>query len=123
MKVLKNKANRPKTVVTRFIKEVWNQKKVDSIPKFISRSYVAHLLGGGGEVVGTRGVRLNVIKAHSQFKGLKIKVRKIVEDGDHTASWITLTSQNKVMNELIIHKVKNNLITEAWSIGGNWLKL
>ena len=117
------KRGKPREVIKGFVKTVWNEQKLDLIPTFVSKSYIAHLLGNGGQVVGTRGVRLNVIKSHSQFKGLKIKIKKIIEHGNYTTSWIILTSQNKVMNELIIHKVKDNLIIEAWSIGGNWLEL
>lgn len=110
-----------KKLIKEFIKKVWNEKRVELIPNFILPSYVAHKLGKGGNLKGIGGVKFNVLDCHSRFKNFNIEIIKMIQDKNMISSWIVLHDGDKIMNELIIHKIVNNRIAEAWSIGGNWL--
>ena len=110
-----------KKVVENFIKTVWNQKKLELIPQFLSNSYIAHKLGAGGEVRGIEEVKLNILDCYVKFKNFKISINNMIEEKNMISSWIVLHDGARIMNEIIIHKLSNNKIVEAWSIGGNWL--
>src|SRR3989344_6106409 len=109
-----------RNIIRAFIKKVWNEKKVELIPNYISKSYVAHKLGKGGDFKGREDVRLNVLDCHSKFINFKVTISKMVQEKNLISSWVVLHNGSKIMNEIVIHKIVNSRIAEAWSIGGNW---
>ncbi|MBU0467210.1 MAG: hypothetical protein KKF39_06110, partial [Nanoarchaeota archaeon] len=61
-------------IIRNFIENVWNNKKVELIPEYISKKYVAHTLGKGGELRGIESVKTNILNCHSKYKNFKIKI-------------------------------------------------
>ncbi len=109
-----------KKLIRDFVREVWNNKRIHEIPKYIDKKYVAHLLRSHNVLRGIEGVKNNVLTSHNSSQKFKIKIDNMFAEKNKVISLITLQRGNKILKELIIHKISNNKIVEAWSIGGDW---
>jgi len=108
-----------KNIIRNFIEDIWNKDKIELIPKYIHPRYKAHRLRSMTTLNGINNVKRNIKNYKHQFPNLKIIIKEMISEGDKVSSLITLISDNKKMQELIIHKIESKKIIESWSIGSD----
>jgi len=111
-------------IIRDFIESVWNKKEYENIPNFISSNYQAnHLRRPETSFSGVEGVLKNSQYFHQKHPNYNIKIEDSFSFEDKVASRLLIfdTSGNssKTIRELIIHRIENNLIAEAWSLGSD----
>jgi predicted ester cyclase len=113
-----------KTLVRDFLEKVWNKGQFALVPGFIDPAYRAYALRTGHLVKGIEGVLANVQGVHRAFPGFRISVQDMFGEGDRVVTRLTMHATGETgditMREIIIHRLENNKIIEAWSIGTNW---
>ncbi len=114
----------PKILIKEFIDVVWNKNNPSLISKYIDKDYIVHLLGSGNEGNGIEWVKNNVIDTHKEYPNFQIIVVNTVCEDDVVVSQLHLSSTKNghviASDEFILHKIKNNKIVEAWSLGNQW---
>ncbi len=120
-----------KRIVTRFVEELWNERKLEVADAIFDEDCHTHQLQSGSPVMATpRGPA--AVKAHvtdwlSGFPDLKFTVEQmfadedrvfsqLAMDGTQTGQWIGIPPTGKRVNirMLTIHRVRSGKIIEDW---------
>ncbi|MHA1638094.1 MAG: ester cyclase [Candidatus Thorarchaeota archaeon] len=121
--------NRNKDIVKEFIDEVWNKGNVEAIDKFIDPEYVGHDHDSGHIVNGLKGVKMSMISVRAAFPDISITIDDIFGEGDKVVMRFTMVGtpceeyspdekcDQKKLKEIIIYRLTQGKIVEAWSIG------
>ena len=114
-----------KKIVESYIREIWNNGKIEAIDDFLSPAFVAHGLVSGNDIVGIP----QLIDIYHDYKrdypNLKVKVLDMLSESDKVAGVIELISTHpdrdtQAAREMIIHRIQDCRIVESWSIGGGF---
>ena len=114
--------------VTRFWKEIWNDRNFTALEELISNDYSVNSLSNPEKIIlGRNAIKANVEKTWTKYDDFKLELEKIFCDGDSVISVIKLSGVNRdnkefmLMNEIVIHKIENNKIANALSIATQWV--
>jgi hypothetical protein len=90
----KEKEDRNKLVVTRFIEELWNQRKVELADELIAPNCVTHQLRSGESPVGSprtpESVKREAAAWFAGFSDLAIRLEQLVAECDMVVSHCTM---------------------------------
>lgn len=134
-------AKENKLLVRRFIEEIINTEKADTIEKFISPDYV-EIHDGKGHPVGIGGAKEHILGVRHTYPDLKLTVKRQIAEGEWVATCITARGTrkglwmgikptgkvvtftgvniNKIVNGLIVkHGGAANLFEPLLKIGAN----
>lgn len=118
-----------KEIVNAFIEEVWNKGNVESIEKFIDPEYVGHDHDSGHLVKGQKGVKMSMISVRTAFPDVSITIDDMICEEDKVVMRFTMVGtpceeyssdekcEAKELKEIIIYRLTQGKIIEAWSIG------
>lgn len=119
-----------KSIVQRFIDEVWNAGNVDSIDEFIAEDHVDHDPAQAGSSGGRAGAREFIVTYRTAFPDAHIAIDELIAEGDLVVSrWhATGTHQGDLMGipgsgkaisitGIGIDRIADGKIAESW---GNW---
>ena len=107
-----------KKIVESYIREIWNNGKIEAIDDFLSPAFVAHGLVSGNDIVGIP----QLIDVYHDYKrdypNLKVKVLDMLSESDKVASVLELISTHpdrdtQVAREMIIHRIQACRIVES----------
>jgi predicted ester cyclase len=132
----KEKEDRNKLVVTRFIEELWNQRKVELADELIAPNCVTHQLRSGESPVGSprtpESVKREAAAWFAGFSDLAIRLDQLVAEcdmvvshctmrGTHTGLWMGLGPTGKKVSIPImtIHRLVDARIVEDWVLVGS----
>jgi len=115
-----------KLVYRNFIKEVFNEGRLDLLETFLDRSYINHD-APPGTPVGIDGVRQIVTMFRAAFPNLKVSIEDQIAEGDKVCSLVTIggdhngrifgvppTGKTIVMTGLTMVRIVNGKIRESW---------
>jgi len=115
-------------IVSSFWKKVWNKKEFAALEDLISLDYsVTSLSNPDKVIIGREAIKQNVLNAWKQYSKFKLKLQKIYCDGNSVVSVIKLSgidnsnNRHMIMNEIVIHTIKESRITHALSISSHWV--
>ncbi len=113
-----------KKIIHDFIEMVWNNRQYELIPHFIAEDYTAWSMGSKNTLKGIAGVIANAQGVHHSFDQFKIEIEDMFGEADKIVSRLTLHSlrgtEEITMREIIIHRIAQGKIIEAWSLGSKW---
>lgn len=112
-----------KKIISSFIKDIWVNRNLDKIKKYIAKDYVAYGIRNKITVNGILGVKQNVKKLLEKYPDVVVIVEDMIDDENKVASRLTFkpSKDSKIsMREIIIHEIKDDKIHRAWSIGSDW---
>jgi len=113
-----------KEIIKDFIEKVWNNRQYELIPHFIAENYIVWVMGSKNTLKGVEGVLANVQGVHRSFDQFKIQIEDMFGEADKIVSRLTLHSirdaEQITMREIIIHRIEQGKIVEAWSLGSQW---
>lgn len=126
-------AEQDKSVVRRFVEELWNGRRLDAAEEIFHADCVTHQLRSGSEVAGLpRGPEM--LKRHVEewlegFPDLKFTAEqmvaegglvttRLVAEGTHAGAWLGIapTGKRVSIRMVTIHRVEGGKITEDWVI-------
>ena len=113
-----------KEIIKDFIEKVWNNRQYELIPHFIAENYIVWVMGSKNTLKGVEGVLANVQGVHRSFDQFKIQIEDMFGEAGKIVSRLTLHSirdaEQITMREIIIHRIEQGKIVEAWSLGSQW---
>src|SRR5262245_36713810 len=115
-----------KLAYRRFIKEVFNDGRLDLLETFLDSSYINHD-APPGTPAGIDGVRQIVTMFRAAFPNLKVSIEDQVAEADKVCSLVTIGGDHKgrifgipptgktvVMTGLTMVRIANGKIMESW---------
>jgi predicted ester cyclase len=132
----KEKEDRNKLVVARFIEELWNQRKLELADELIAPNCVTHQLRSGKSPVGSprtpESVKRDAAAWFAGFSDLATRLEQLVAEcdmvvshctmrGTHTGPWMGLGPTGKKVSIPImtIHRLVDARIVEDWVLVGS----
>ena len=108
MHTLENKA-----LARRLFDEGWNGD-LDILDQILSDGFLVHFATSSGEVLGIAGARETVADYHAALPGFHCRVDELIAEGDRVAARITYTSRSRALGKIVILRMANGRIVEAW---------
>ncbi len=112
-----------KKIVSSFIEDIWIKHNLDNIDKYIAKDYVAFGMRSKITVNGVSGVKTNIANVLSKHPDCVAEIDDMFASGDKVATRLKFRpdpDSDLTMREIIIHEIKDDKITKAWSIGSDW---
>jgi steroid delta-isomerase-like uncharacterized protein len=117
-----------KTIVCRFLEEIWNNADLAVMDEILSDDYVGHDPSApGGELRGREALKDVMRQVHAGLPGVRIKIDDVLGEGNRTAVRFTVhgTHQGELfgipasgrevtVESILIHRHANARIAEAW---------
>jgi predicted ester cyclase len=120
-------------IITKFFKEVWNQRKLDIADDIFDYDCLTFQLGSGAPVTSTpRGpesIKKHIGEWLSGFPDLTFTIEQMITEGDrvstllsmngtHTGEWLGIPACGKRINIrlMTIHRLRHSKIIEDWVI-------
>lgn len=120
-----------KQIVTRFVEELWNERKLEVADTIFDEDCHTHQLQSGAPVIaaprGPAAVKAHVTDWLSGFPDLKFTVEQMFADGDRvlsqlamdgtqTGQWMGIPPTGKHVNirMITIHRIRRGKIIEDW---------
>ena len=126
-----------KSLVRRFIEEVWNQGNLDFIDEVVASDYLDHM--PQAEANGPEGARQFYAALHTAFPDIHFMIEDQIAEGDkvvsrwtaratHTGEFMGIapTGRQGVVTGIVIDRIANGKFVEGWSIFdelGMWQQL
>src|SRR5579884_1713359 len=123
--------NDPKQLISRFVEELWNERRLDVADAIFANNCVTHQLRSGMPVDAVpRGPQ--VIKEHvntwvTGFPDLHFSIEQILSEGDrvmaelrvegtHNGAWLGIPASGKKIQirMVTVHRVEHAKIVEDW---------
>ena len=119
------------TVMRRWFREVWNERRLESVDELFASNGVAYGLaeGGSDDVHGPAEFRKFVEAMLAEFSDFRIEVEDVVTDGEKVAARWTATARYRGtqfgpadgqpvrMTGMSMARVVNGQLVEGWN---NW---
>ena len=120
----------PRTVVHRFLDEVWHKGNLDAIEEFIAPDYIRHesQTESGKDVYGPDGARQTIALVRGAFPDIHFTLEDVLVDGDKVVvRWtcrathlgpffgIEPTGNRVTFTGINIYRVANGKIVERWA--------
>ena len=123
--------NDNKHIVTRFVEELWNERKLEIADTIFDEDCHTHQLQSGAPVIaaprGPAEVKAHVTSWLSGFPDLKFRAEQMFADGDRvlsqlamdgtqTGEWMGIPPTGKRVNirMITIHRIREGKIIEDW---------
>jgi steroid delta-isomerase-like uncharacterized protein len=117
-----------KTIVCRFLEEIWNNANLAVMDEVLSDDYVAHSPSvQGGELRGREALKDIMRQAHAGLPDVKITIDDVVGEGDRTAVRFTVRGTHQgdlfgipasgrtvTVETVLFSRHANAQIAEAW---------
>lgn len=116
-----------KQLVRRLHEEVWNEGNMDIVDELLAEDYVEHNPTVPREIQGREAYKGNVSAFREAFSGFEIVPEDVIAEGDivvfrHTGRGthdrefmgIGATGNSFEISGVVIHRIEDNQITEAW---------
>lgn len=84
-----------KSLVTRAVKEIWNDGNYDNLEEFVSSDFVVHATATGEEIHGPEGVRHFYTQLRKAFPDLHFKITNQIAEGDNVVTHSTVSGTHK----------------------------
>jgi len=127
---------RNKTVVKRFIEQMWNQRQLELADELFASDCVTHQLRGAGDPTGAprtpASVRAEAAAWLAAFSDLRFDVDQMLAANDHvvsrctmhgthTGAWMGLAATGKKVSVpmITIHRIRDSKIVEDWVLIGS----
>jgi steroid delta-isomerase-like uncharacterized protein len=125
-----------KAVVTRFIEEMWNQRKLEVADELFALDCVTHQLRTGADALGAprspETVKREAAEWLAAFPDLRFRVEQMLAaddrvvshytmEGTHTGAWMGVPPTGKTIRVPIvtIHRIRDRKIVEDWVLVGS----
>ena len=119
-----------KTIVCRFLEEIWNNADLDVMDEILADDYVGHSPSvPGGELRGREALNDVLRQAHAGLPGVTITIDDVMGEGDRTAVRFTVrgrqdgelfgvpaTGRDVAVETMIVSRHANAQIVEAWEL-------
>ena len=111
--------NRNSSLTYRWMQEVWNEGREDSIDNMLGENAVVHGIEGITEP-GPNGFKIFHQNFKNQFPTIHVEVEDVFSEGGFetsrcTVDGTTATGQNVHFTGMTCVKIENGKITEAWN--------
>ena len=120
-----------KAIVTRFIEELWNQRKLALADNLFAEDCVTHQLRFGNDPAGApRGpaaMKHHVADWLAAFPDIRFTIEQTLAEGDrvmtqcvargtHLGSWLGIPATGKIITiqMFVVHRIADGLIAEDW---------
>ena len=116
-----------KAIIDNYREEVFNEKNLDTIEKYVSSSYVRHDPGAPAEVRGPGGVKQLVTMFFAAFPDIHFTAEDIIAEGDlvvqrlistgtHQGAFMGVppTGKSLTVTAIEIFRIADGKITEQW---------
>jgi steroid delta-isomerase-like uncharacterized protein len=124
-----------KTVVRRFIEQMWNQRKLELADELFAPDCITHQLRGGPDTGGSarspESVKHEAAAWLAGFPDLRFDLEQMIAAGDevvsrytmqatHTGSWMGFPATGKPVRVpmITIHRIRDGKIVEDWVLVG-----
>jgi len=120
-----------KTIVSRFIEELWNQRKLELADELFDENCITHQLRVGNDPKGApRGPE--AMKHHikdwlDSFPDIHFTIEQMLAEGDrvmtqcyalgtHTATWLGIPATGRIIKiqMIVAHRIAGGRIVEDW---------
>lgn len=121
-----------KALVSRFIREVWNEGVMATADEVIAPTAVNHNPFTHGEPPGPEGVKQGIQGLRTAFPDFQVEIEALIAEGDVVVARLSLSGTNMgafrgrgatgnyAAWELIhVVRISNGLIVESWSAADN----
>ena len=125
-----------KLVASRFIHELWNERRLEVANELIAANCVTHQLRAGEPPKGAprspESLRQEAAAWLTGFPDLRLSLEQMVAEGDlvsarctisgtHTGSWMEIAPTGKKVNVpmMTIHRIAGGKIVEDWVLVGS----
>jgi|SRR5579884_403561 len=119
-----------KTIVCRFLEEIWNNADLDVMDEILADEYVGHSPSvPGGELRGREALKDIMRQAHAGLPDVKITIDDVMGEGDRTAVRFTVRGMHNgelfgvpatgcrvAVETMIVSRHANARIAEAWEL-------
>jgi predicted ester cyclase len=115
-----------KALYWRYMQEIFNEGRLDSLDKFLSPSYV-YQEAPPGTPAGPAGIKQVVTMFRIAFPDLKITIDEQIAEGDKVCSRTTMTGTHRgplfgiaptnkpvKMTGMVMVRIADGLITDSW---------
>ena len=121
----------PKQLVSRFVEELWNERRLDVADSIFAKDCVTHQLRSGvpADAVprGPQAIKEHVAGWLASFPDLRFSIEQMLSEGDrvvaqllmegtHQGAWLGIPASGKKMQirMFTIHRVVQGKIVEDW---------
>jgi len=120
-----------KSIVLKFIEELWNGRKLDLADELFDEHCVTHQLGIGNDPAGTprgpQAMKHHVSEWLASFPDIHFTVEQMLAEGDrvmtqciargtHNAAWLGIPATGRVITiqMFVVHRISDGRIIEDW---------
>lgn len=117
-----------KNLVSRAVKEIWNEGNYDNLEEFVSRDFVAYSSGKGEDVHGLDGARQFWTEFRNAFPDIHFTIEHQIAEGDRVVTHWTASGTHKgefkgiqptgkkfTVTSIDIDRIVDGKVMECWS--------